>query len=402
MDYSMLAELVPNAGAEVNFVRCLEVIPSLGLLGTTPQDPVFHAEGDVWVHTKMVVCALVNSQPYADASTKDRFILFYAGLLHDIAKPATTVIDEVSGKISQPGHSRRGAIDARILLWRAGVPFDMREAICRIISVHQVPFFALSGDRRGTAPEFTITKLSWELPLWMLCAVATADIVGRTYHGKQAVLYEIEMFRLLAEEMGALNGPVKFADAYTRQRYFAGANVQPEYALFREKVGSQVIVMSGMPASGKNTWVDRNAPGLPVVSFDDARDELGLAHGKNEGMVAHHAFDMAKDLLRAGKPFVWNSTNLSNQMRSKTLDLLHDYHADVRLVYLEHPEDVIYARNTKRDTSLRNKDITKMLFRWEVPVPSEASTVEYIVEGVKPKKANAKDLEASSMPANPH
>ncbi|MNR55915.1 hypothetical protein D3C85_1763860 [compost metagenome] len=66
----------------------------------------------------------------------------------------------------------------------------------------------------------------------------------------------------------------------------------------------------------------------------------------------------------------------------------------MRIVYLEHPEDVIYARNTKRDTSLRNKDITKMLFRWEVPVPSEAATVEYIVEGAKPKRQKGKDLSA--------
>ncbi|MNG40672.1 hypothetical protein D3C84_1293670 [compost metagenome] len=58
----------------------------------------------------------------------------------------------------------------------------------------------------------------------------------------------------------------------------------------------------------------------------------------------------------------------------------------MRIVYLEHPEDVIYARNTKRDTSLRNKDITKMLFRWEVPVPSEAATVEYIVEAANQRK----------------
>lgn len=386
MDYSQLAELVPAPGTVIRFSILLDMIPELVALATTPQDPVYHAEGDVWTHTKMVVEALINSPPYAGASAEERFILFYTALLHDISKPDTTVIDEVSGKISQPGHSRRGAIDARILLWRAGVPFNLRETICRIISVHQVPFFALSGDRRGTAPEFTIAKLSWELPIWMLCAVATADIVGRTYHGKKAVLNEIEMFRQLADELGALHGPLKFATPYTRQRYFAGANVQPDYALFREKVGSKVIVMSGMPASGKNTWVEKNVPGLRVVSFDDSRDELRLAHGKNEGMVAHHAFDMAKELLRDGKPFVWNSTHLSNQMRSKTLDLLHSYHADVRIIYLEQPEGLIYARNTKRDTSLRNKDIAKMLFRWEVPVPSEAATVEYIVEaGIKSK-----------------
>lgn len=386
MDYSLLVGLVPEPGARVDFAGCLQLIPDLAALATTPQDPIYHAEGDVWIHTKMVVEAMVNSQAYAGASKDDRFILFMACLLHDISKPSTTVIDESTGKIGQPGHSRRGAVDTRILLWRAGVPFAMRETICRIINVHQLPFFALAGDRRGTTPEFTITKLSWELPLWMLCAVATADMEGRTYHGKQAVLDDIEVFRLLVEEMGALNTPVPFADDYTRQRYFDGANVQPQFSLYRERVGSQVILMSGMPASGKNTWVEQNVPHLPVVSFDDSRADLGLSHGDSERSVAHHTIDMAKDLLRAGKPFVWNATHLSDQMRSKSLTLLHNYHADVRIVYLEHPEQVIMTRNNNRDTSLRNKDITKMLFHWEVPLPWEASKVEYIVEEHKPRK----------------
>ncbi|MCQ4438496.1 hypothetical protein NO135_26165, partial [Clostridioides difficile] len=65
----------------------------------------------------------------------------------------TTVVDPVTGAIGHPGHSRKGAIDARIALWDAGVPFAVREAICRMIAVHQVPFFAMSGSRRGT-PEF--------------------------------------------------------------------------------------------------------------------------------------------------------------------------------------------------------------------------------------------------------
>ena len=130
-----------------------ELLAALARLADTPQDPIYHAEGDVWIHTCLVVEALLAQPAYQQASAEQRFVLFFAALLHDIAKPDTTVIDKDTGRIGQPGHSRRGAVDARLLLWRAGVPFELREQICRIIAVHQVPFFALQGDRSGRSPE---------------------------------------------------------------------------------------------------------------------------------------------------------------------------------------------------------------------------------------------------------
>ena len=136
-------------------------------------------------------------------------------------------------------------------------------------------------------------------------------------------------------------------------------------------------MMSGLPASGKNHWVAEHRAGLPVVSIDDARQELGLKHGANEGAVAHRAADFAKEMLRKHAPFVWNTTHLSAQMRKKTLDLLYAYDAQVEMVYLEQPPQVIFQRNHRRDTSLPNKAIERMLFKWEVPLPTEAHVVLY-------------------------
>lgn len=378
MNAELLNALVPLPGGDVDTQACLETVPALARLAKTPQDPVYHAEGDVWTHTVMVMDALVQSADYATATDEQRFVLFVSALLHDIAKPDTTVIDPVSGRIGQPGHSRRGSVDARLLLWRAGVPFHLREQVCRIIAVHQLPFFALGGNRSGQRPEFILHKLSWELPVWMLCAVAEADMRGRTYVGKADVLADIELFRELAAEEGCLHGPRGFADDHTRMQYFRGANVQPDYAV-HEPPGSAVTVLSGLPASGKNTWVAQHCPDLPVVSFDDARTELGLKHGENEGAATQFALEKARSFLRRHEPFVWNATHLSAQMRKKTLDLLFAYHAKVRLVYLEQPEREIYRRNGRRDTSLRNADIERMLFKWEVPLPTEAHAVAYHV-----------------------
>jgi predicted kinase len=359
--------------------RLKNLLTLLATLAITLQDPRHHAEGDVWTHTKLVVEALRSSEDYSVADEDGRFILFYSALLHDIAKAACTRL-EPDGRITSPGHSRRGSIDARILLWRANVPFALREAICRIIAVHQLPFFALSGDREGHRPEYLIHWLSWELPIAALCAVAEADMRGRLCADQQTALDEIALFREMAKEEGCLVAPKVFPDPHTRLTYFRSeGTIAPDYP-FHQNAGSKVVVLSGLPASGKNTWVAAQCPELPVISFDDAREELGLKHGRNAGAAVHLATDHAKALLRTKSPFIWNATHLSGQMRKKTLDLLYAYDAEVEIVYLESPERVIKSRNRRRDTTLTNAGIEKMLFRWEVPSPIEAHVVNYCVE----------------------
>lgn len=378
MDYENLKSLVAQSEQQGDLTDWLQAIPALQKLMTTPQDPTYHGEGDVWTHTQMVVKALLEQTDYINATSDQRFVLFMTALLHDIAKPETTVTDAISGKISQPGHSRRGSINSRILLWQMGVPFVLREQICRIISVHQLPFFALGDIREHKTPEFLIHKLSWELPIWMLCAIAKADMQGRISADKQRILDEVALFKQLADEEGCLHQPRYFADDYTRIQYFRGANVQPDYSLYQQ-TGSEVIMMAGLPASGKNHWVAQHYPQLPVASYDDARQELGLRYGKNEGAAAHLVLDKVRDWLRAKQPFVWNATHLSREVRQKALDLLYAYHAKVKIVYLEQPEKELYRRNTARDTSLRNKKIQSMFYKWEIPLPTEAHVVDYVI-----------------------
>lgn len=378
MQFDTLRALAPAPGQSPDYAACLAAFPALELAKTTPQDPRYHGEGDVWTHTMMVVDALLALPQYQAASRADQEVVFLAALLHDVAKHSTTVIDPVTGAIGQPGHSRKGAIDARIALWDAGAPFAVREAVCRLISVHQVPFFALEGSRRGKPPEFIARELSWHVSLPLLAMLAEADMRGRICADAQRVLDNIALFCELGRDDGCFEQPRAFADPHTAVSYFRGADVHPDYPLFQEP-GSRVIVMSGLPASGKNTWVNAHYPDLPVISFDDAREELGLRHGKNEGKVAHLAIERARELLRRKAPFVWNATNLSELMRKKTLDLLYAYHAEVELVYLEKPRAELLRRNSRRDTSLSNKTLTSMLHRWDLPLPTEAHRVVYAV-----------------------
>jgi len=381
MDYQDIRALCPSGpDGGYDWIDCCEVFPRLRALETTPQSPRYHAEGNVGIHTRMVLDALLASSEFQSANGERRELLFLAALLHDLCKPETTVVDPVTGDIGQPGHSRRGAVDVRALLWRAAVPFALREAVCRIVAAHQVPFFAFDS-RRGETPEFIARRLSWGGDVRDLVCVARADMQGRICVDQQARLDDIALFEQLAREDGCWDRPRASASAHTRLAYARGAAVHLDTPLFQPP-GSAVTVLSGLPASGKDTWVARHAPSLPVVSFDDAKAELGLRHGENDGMAAHHAVDKAKALLRRHEPFVWNATHLSDQMRSKTLDLLFAYDAHVTLVYLEVPATQLFQRNAKRDTTLRQKDLERMLHRWEAPLPWEAHEVRYdVMEG---------------------
>lgn len=378
MSWRDVLSLVPLPGGEIDFSQCLVAFPQLERARTTPQSPVHHQEGDVWTHTMMVLEALVATREWPDLARADQEIVFLAALLHDVAKCSTTVIDPVTGHIGQPGHSRRGAMDARVALWDMAAPFEVREAVCRLIAVHQVPFFALADSRRGRTPEFVVRELSWQLDLRLLALLAEADMRGRISPDQARVLDDIELFRELAREDGCYGVPRRFASEHTAVSYFRGAEVYPDAALFQPP-GSKVVVMSGLSASGKDTWVDEHLQGWPVVSFDDARAELGLRHGRNEGAVAHRALDKARALLRERQAFVWNATHLSAQMRARTLDLLYSYDAEVEVVYLEQPRAELLRRNRRRDSSLTNAGLLAMLHRWEPPLPTEAHRVRHLV-----------------------
>ena len=53
-----------------------------------PQDPIRHAEGDVWTHVRMVCEAMAGLEAWRALPELERKLLFTAALLHDVAKPA--------------------------------------------------------------------------------------------------------------------------------------------------------------------------------------------------------------------------------------------------------------------------------------------------------------------------
>jgi hypothetical protein len=70
-----------------------------------PQDPVHHAGGDVWLHTRRVCEELVALPGFQALVEEERLVLFAAALLHDMAKPCCTMAG-VGGTDTVLGHRR--------------------------------------------------------------------------------------------------------------------------------------------------------------------------------------------------------------------------------------------------------------------------------------------------------
>jgi predicted kinase len=343
-------------------------------LAGCPQDPVHHAEGDVWVHLRLVLEKLAALPAWRALPEPERQVVFTAALLHDVAKPECTRF-EPDGRVSARGHSRRGAIVARRLLWRLGVLFDLREQITALVRFHQVPFYLIErADALRLAAEVSQTARCDHLAV-----LAEADAKGRRSRDVPRLLDNIALFAEFCREQDCLTRPRAFPSDHTRFLYFRDEGRHPD-APAHEDFRGEAVLMSGLPGAGKDHWISRNLPGWAVISLDALRGELDVDPADPQGALVNRARELARDHLRHGRPFVWNATNLSRQVRGESLRLLAGYHVRVRIVYVEVDEPRLHAQNRRRPAPVPAAVIERLLDRWEVPDRTEAHRVDCFVE----------------------
>lgn len=347
-----------------------------GMMAST-QDSISHGEGDVWTHTLLVLEALVADPRWRALPDPDRECLWYAALLHDVAKPRTR--REENGRIRNPGHSRAGALEARSLLWQAGVPFVVREQACSIILFHQAPFWLHERDQWKADWMLALSSLTVSPEL--IALHAEADTRGRICPDQSQMFDAIEMFRLMALDIGANHaGGVPFLNDEARVAYFQ----DPERRSFRDTRpdmtdhGFEVVLMAGLPGSGKTTFREHlcRDTGLPVISWDELRLEMGIDHSDNQGAMAQAAREAARVLLRARRSFVWDGCNLTRELRQAILGLAMAYGARTRITYVERSVEETFAANRAREYPVPQAAVLRMMRRWEMPTLAEAHTLD--------------------------
>ena len=342
------------------------------------QEPLWHEEGDVLTHTRMVIEALISDDDWQQLDPATRSVMFAAALLHDMAKPSCTMKED--GRIASPGHARKGAQMAQKALYHAWppndvpVPFRERRQIVALVRHHALPLWFL--DKPDIERVVITSSLSIRNDLVAL--LARADVLGRICNDQKGLVDRITLFHEFCQEHDCLSQAYVFPSNHSRYQYFRTPARSPLYEAY-DDTQMEVVMMSGLPGSGKDVWIGRHPAGYPVVSLDTLREQMGISPEDHQGAVVDRAKDMARGYLRQGQSFIWNATNVTFQMRQGLIDLFAAYNVRVRIVYLEAPWSELLRRNQLRTSPVPVGVIGRLADRLDVPEMAEAHQVDWVV-----------------------
>jgi poly(A) polymerase len=116
------------------------VLPEIAAMKGVEQPPEFHPEGDVWIHTLIMLENLENPEP----------ALAWGVLLHDVGKPPTF---RVADRIRFDGHVEAGVQIAEAILKRLNFSNELIERIIALIAQH-MRFGAVQRMRESTLKRF--------------------------------------------------------------------------------------------------------------------------------------------------------------------------------------------------------------------------------------------------------
>lgn len=340
------------------------------------QHKTHHAEGNVAIHTQMVLDELQRLSSFQNLNELDKEILWTAALMHDIEKRSTSV-DEGNGNISANGHARKGEYTVRTILYRdITTPFHIREQIASLVRFHGFPLWMMDKSE----PLKKMLEINQRTSMQYLQILAEADAWGRICKDAGKVLEALEYFELFCKEHNCWEGEKKFASDAARYHYFNTEDSYVDYVPF-ENFKCEVTMLSGLPGMGKDHYIQSLGNDIPMVSLDAIRRKYKISptDKSGNGQVVQVAKEEARSYLRKGQDFIWNATNITQQMRSQLIDLFVSYGAKVKIVYIEKPYDIWRKQNRDREYPLPENVLDKLLMKLEIPQLTEAHEVEYIV-----------------------
>ena len=154
-----------------------KLFPELQALAGCPQEPEWHPEGDVWVHTLQVIDQArtrINDLP-----RPEQLAVMLGAVCHDLGKPATTAV--IDGRIRSLDHEEQGVPPASAFLDRLNVNsfdgYDVRKQVLGITAQHLKPgsWFKV----RDEIGDGAFRRLAHKVDLELLARVATSDCEGR-------------------------------------------------------------------------------------------------------------------------------------------------------------------------------------------------------------------------------
>jgi tRNA nucleotidyltransferase (CCA-adding enzyme) len=180
------------------------LFPEMKALVGCPQEPEWHPEGDVWVHTLMVIDQA--RLRIDDLDRADRITVMLAAVTHDFGKPKTTAF--LDGRIRSLNHEEEGVAPASAFLERLNIHTidgkDVRRQVLGLTAQHLKPGMLFKVRHELTDGAFR--RLAQKVDLELLARVAKSDCLGRTGRFDCSAM---DWFLERARELGVDRSPPK-------------------------------------------------------------------------------------------------------------------------------------------------------------------------------------------------
>jgi tRNA nucleotidyltransferase (CCA-adding enzyme) len=180
-----LEKLLYAAKPSIGFALALELgvvaslFPELQALVDCPQEPEWHPEGDVWVHTLQVIDQARTR--IDDLPRPQQIVVMLGAVCHDFGKPATTAFSD--GRIRSIDHEEQGVAPATVFLDRLLIftidGYDVRKQVLGITAQHLKPGMWFKARERTEVGDGAFRRLAHKVDLELLARVAKSDCQGR-------------------------------------------------------------------------------------------------------------------------------------------------------------------------------------------------------------------------------
>jgi tRNA nucleotidyltransferase (CCA-adding enzyme) len=177
--------------------------PELEALASTLQEPEWHPEGNVWIHTNLVVdqAARLIRQSHRRFTTEEALTVMLGALCHDFGKPLVTKVED--GRIRSKGHEAAGEIPVRAFLNKFTFGHDMIDRVVKITQDHLKTTQYWKSLDKGEVDERQYVNILRRLlrrlegvSYEVFLAVTEADKRGRAFPDAETAAYpEGDVFR---------------------------------------------------------------------------------------------------------------------------------------------------------------------------------------------------------------
>ena len=190
----------PSIGLEAaQKLGILSYFPELKALIGVPQDPEWHPEGDVWIHTLLV---MDEAAQLRKGDEKQDLELMFSALCHDFGKPLTT--EFLNGRWRSPSHDIKGIVPTEKFLRRMTNDRILIEQVITLVKEHLRPIQLFKERERINSG--TIRRLALRVSIPELVLLARADYLGRTLSEGERTHFEAGDWLLdEAERMNVLD-----------------------------------------------------------------------------------------------------------------------------------------------------------------------------------------------------